>query len=137
MKTFLALKVKMISQRKFEKRSEFAKVIEVLNQQNPTSINRMVRRFRNEKTALRQNKNETKQRVRSNTISSNPSPSIAPTVVGTPPVQSPLLLSQNRRRNPTHGGEARVIGGPPAHNLGSNDNVSINTPETRSLSLNK
>ncbi len=72
------------------------KVIETLNQQSPTALNRMIRRFRNEKTAQKQNKTEAKQRARSNTISS---PALAATV-GSPPVQSPLLLSQNRRRNP-------------------------------------
>ena len=75
------------------------KVIEVLNQQTPTSLNRMVRRFRNEKTVQTQKKTEAKQRVRSNTVSSVNSPSLNATV-GSPPVQSPLLLSQNRRRNP-------------------------------------
>jgi len=99
------------------------KVIEVLNQQNPTSINRMVRRFRNEKTDQKQNKSATKQRVRSNTISSMPSPSLVASTVGSPPVQSPLLLSQNRRRNPTL---------PPSPNLGPSA-VPLNSSEPRSL----
>ena len=75
------------------------KVIEVLNQQTPTSLNRMIRRFRNEKNDQKQNKNIVKQRIRSNTISSINSPSLSATV-GSPPVRSPLLLSQNRKRNP-------------------------------------
>lgn len=89
-------------------RISIEKVIETLNQQSPTSLNRMIRRFRNEKTAQTQNKTDAKQRVRSNTISSVNSPSLTATV-GSPVVQSPLLLSQNRRRNPML---------PPTPNLG-------------------
>jgi hypothetical protein len=89
-------------------RISIERVIEALNQQSPTSLNRMIRRFRNEKTAQTQNKTDAKQRVRSNTISSVNSPSLTATV-GSPPVQSPLLLSQNRQRNPAL---------PPSPNLG-------------------
>ena len=98
------------------------KVIDVLNQQNPTSINRMVRRFRNEKTTQKNSKSETKQRARSNTISSAASPSLGATV-RSPPVQSPLLLSQNRRRNPTL---------PPSPNLGPSA-LPLQPNETHSL----
>ena len=89
-------------------RISIERVIETLNQQNPTALNRMIRRFRNEKVAQKQNKTDAKQRARSNTISSVNSPSLS-AVVGSPPVQSPLLLSQNRRRNPML---------PPSPNLG-------------------
>jgi hypothetical protein len=78
-------------------RISLEKVIEVLNKQNPTSINRMIRRFRNEKTNQVKNKTDIKQRVRSNTISSMTSPILSATVASDSPlVQSPLLLSQNR-----------------------------------------
>lgn len=77
-------------------RISIEKVINVLNTQGPTSLNRMIRRFRNEKTAQKQDKRETKQRARSNTINS---PALT-AQVGTPPLQSPLLLSKNHRRNP-------------------------------------
>ena len=69
------------------------KVIVTLNQQNPTSLNRMIRRFRSEKTIQTQHKADSEQRIRSNTISSNNSSS----VVGSP-IKSPLLLSKNRRK---------------------------------------
>jgi predicted Zn-ribbon and HTH transcriptional regulator len=46
------------------------KVIEVLNQQTPTSINRMVRRFRTENNDKILNKQTNKDRIRSNTITS-------------------------------------------------------------------
>jgi len=91
------------------------KVIEVLNQQTPTALNRMIRRFRNEKNDQKQNKNIVKQRIRSNTISS---PSLSATV-GSPPVRSPLLLSQNRNRNPML---------PPSTSLGPSALPVRNTP---------
>jgi hypothetical protein len=46
------------------------KVIEVLNQQTPTAINRMVRRFRTENNDKMMNKQTSKDRIRSNTITS-------------------------------------------------------------------
>jgi hypothetical protein len=98
------------------------KVIDTMNRQTPTSLNRMIRRVRNEKTAQTQNKTTIKQRVRSNTVSSVNSPSLS-AVVGSPPVQSPLLLSQNRQRNPML---------PPSSNLGPSA-LPVREPETRSL----
>lgn len=77
-------------------RISLEKVINVLNTQGPTSLNRMIRRFRNEKIAQKQDKSETKQRARSNTINS---PALT-ALEGTLPLQSPLLLSKNHRRNP-------------------------------------
>ena len=103
-------------------RISIEKVIEILNQQTPTSLNRMIRRFRNEKTVQTQDKTDAKQRVRSNTVSSVSSPSLTATV-GSPPVQSPLLLSQNRRRNPML---------PPSPNLGPSA-LPTREPEARSL----
>jgi len=81
-------------------RISIEKVILALNNQRPTSLNRMIRRYRNEKTEQKQNKVETQQRARSNTISSMPSPSLN-AMIGSPPMQSPLLLSKNPKRNPT------------------------------------
>jgi len=98
------------------------KVIDTLNTQTPTALNRMIRRIRNEKTAQTQNKTTIKQRVRSNTVSSVDSPSLS-AVIGSPPVQSPLLLSQNRQRNPML---------PPSANLGPSA-LPVREPETRSL----
>ena len=104
-------------------RISMEKVIQVLNKQNPTSLNRMVRRFKNEKTNQKQNKIETRQRARSNTISSSSSPSLTATVVGSPQLHSPLLLSHNRRRNTTL---------PPNANLGPST-VPIHTNDVYSL----
>ena len=75
------------------------KVMEALNHQSPTALNRMVRRIRNEKNNQQQNRVEIKQRVRSNTITSVVSPSLSATV-GSPPIHSPLLLSRNRSLKP-------------------------------------
>lgn len=80
-------------------RISIEKVIEVLNSQRPTNLNRMIRRYRNEKTEQKQNKVDTQKRARSNTASSMPSPSLAATI-GSPIMQSPLLLSKNPKRNP-------------------------------------
>uniref|UniRef100_A0A6C0LXC2 Uncharacterized protein n=1 Tax=viral metagenome TaxID=1070528 RepID=A0A6C0LXC2_9ZZZZ len=80
-------------------RISLEKVIECFNNQRPTNLNRMIRRFRNEKDEQKKSKVDTQQRARSNTISSMPSPSLNATV-GSPPMQSPLLLSKNPQRNP-------------------------------------
>jgi hypothetical protein len=98
------------------------KVVDVLNSQTPTSLNRMIRRFRNEKTLETQNKAVVKQRIRSNTVSSASSPSLS-AIIGSPPVHSPLLLSQNPQRNPML---------PPSANLGGSA-LPVQEPETRSL----
>ena len=93
-------------------RISIEKVIEILNQQTPTALNRMIRRFRNEKIAQQQNKTDAKQRVRSNTISSASSPAVGP-VPSASPIQSPLILSKNPKRNPTCNPTL-----PPSPNLG-------------------
>lgn len=88
------------------------KVIEVLNRQQPTALNKMLRRFRSEKEAKDETKNVTRERARSNTISS--SPALAP-VSGTPPVASPLLLAASRGRSHASGVPPSPLG-PPAVN---------------------
>ena len=69
------------------------KVISVLNEQSPTSINKMIRRFRNEKNEQKQTKIVYKQRARSTTTSSANSPSIKGKI--SLPFTSPLLLSKS------------------------------------------
>ena len=88
-------------------RISIEKVIETLNKQTPTALNRMIRRFKNEKNTQEQNKTDAKQRVRSNTISSTSSPAVGP--IPASPIQSPLILSKNPKRNPML---------PPSPNLG-------------------
>ena len=81
-------------------RISIEKVINVMNQQSPTALNRMLRRFRAEK---REKEEETKkslqQRARTNTMSSNSSPALSATIQSSP-VISPLLLTKDPRRNP-------------------------------------
>jgi hypothetical protein len=67
-------------------RISIEKVIETLNSQTPTSLNRMLRRYRTEKITKENNRADATERVRSNTISSAPSPSLNP-------LTSPLLLT--------------------------------------------
>ena len=78
-------------------RVSLEKVITGLNQQPPTALNKMLRRWRNEKTGKEENKTAAKQRTRSNTIPESGTPRTDP--MEEPPMTSPLLLSQNRRRN--------------------------------------
>lgn len=77
-------------------RISLEKVIEVMNNQTPTSLNRMLRRLKNERTDKAKNQIDVKQRVRSNTISSNNS---SPVIKGMS-VKSPLLLSQSNKTIP-------------------------------------
>ena len=84
------------------------KTVEVLNQQNPTSLNAMIRRFNNWKNHNEEAQETVKSRNRYNTIFSfNNSPGVPPV----PPVASSLLLTNNRRYTPTsHLGAVNVPG---------------------------
>lgn len=74
------------------------KVIEVLNEQSPTNLNKMIRRHNEEEQQQKETQSKVKVRNRSNTISSaNTSPAFG---ASPPPTASPLLLSRNRTRNP-------------------------------------
>jgi hypothetical protein len=96
------------------------KVIEILNAQTPTNLNKMIRRFHNEKDRQQETQQDVKYRNRSNTISSATN---SPAVQGTN-VSSPLLLTKNRKRNPTL--PPAPILGPPA--------TTPQSPKTRVLS---
>lgn len=98
------------------------KVVEILNQQNPTSLNAMIRRFTNEKKRQQETQETVKSRNRSNTISSaNNSPAV-------PPVASPLLLTKNRKRNPTL---------PPSPKLGPAAVPASKTTKARTATITK
>lgn len=72
------------------------KVIEVLNEQSATNLNKMIRRFREEKLKQKESQNMVQTRNRSNTVTSTTySPVINEADI------SPLLLSKNRKRNNT------------------------------------
>jgi hypothetical protein len=78
-----------------QNRISLDKVIEKLNEQTPTNLNKMIRRFHNEKDRQQEDQKTVQFRNRSNTVSSaNNSPTVLP-------VKSPLLLTKNRKRNPT------------------------------------
>lgn len=74
-------------------RISLEKVIDILNSQSPTQLNRMIRRVKNEKIDRTQHKNEFTQRVRSNTMSSVNSPALKPSKSKLT-IKSPLLLSK-------------------------------------------
>ena len=71
------------------------KVIEVLNTQSATNLNKMIRRFHADKEKQHETQTNNQTRARSNTMTS-----LSP-AMGAREVASPLLLSKNRARNPT------------------------------------
>lgn len=97
-------------------RVDLEKVVEILNEQEPTNLNKMIRRFMEEKNQQKETQEKTKTLNRSNTISSSPA------MVSSPPTTSPLLLTKNPKRNPTL--ENNLLGEP----------AIANTPKTRVLS---
>lgn len=68
------------------------KVIEILNEQSPTNINKMIRHFHNEKVHQQETQVNIQQRNRSNTVTSS-TEVIANNLMT---VASPLLLAMNR-----------------------------------------
>jgi hypothetical protein len=77
-----------------ENRINLNKVIEILNLQTPTNLNRMQRRFRTEQLKRVEVQKDTSTRTRSNTIIDIPV--TQPDTI----VLSPLLLTKNMDRNP-------------------------------------
>lgn len=71
-------------------RVTFNKVFEIFNGQNPTNINRMLRRYNIESTKKDVQKDENISRKRSNTLSTNPSPYVN-SIINSREV-SPMLL---------------------------------------------
>lgn len=80
-------------------RVSLEKIVEILNEQNATNLNKMIRRHIEEQQQQKETQNNVKVRNRSNTISSaNASPTCG---ASSPPTSaSPLLLSKNRMHNP-------------------------------------
>jgi hypothetical protein len=75
-----------------ENRINLNKVIEILNLQTPTNLNRMQRRFRTEQLKRAEVQKETSTRTRSNTITDSPE-----TLYSTPNLVPPLLTKQRIR----------------------------------------
>lgn len=71
------------------------RVIEILNNQSATNLNKMIRRFHADKEKQQETQTTNQTRARSNTMTS-----LSP-AMHAQPVASPLLLSKNRTRNPT------------------------------------
>ena len=70
-----------------ENRINLNKVIEILNLQTPTNLNRMQRRFRTEQLRLTENPQDTQDQK-------------SPSIESLTPKASPLLLLKNRKKNP-------------------------------------
>jgi len=83
------------------------KVIEIMNQQTPTNLNKMIRHFHNEKEKQQDTQETVTNRNRSNTVTSANSPAVHGTAI-----VSPLLLTKNRKRNPSLPPSSKL--GPPA-----------------------
>ena len=84
-------------QDRMNNRISIEKVITTLNQQSPTVLNRMLRRYKNGKVTEKQAILEAQNRARSHTITS---PLIKSDLESPKVVVSPLLLSKNPLRNP-------------------------------------
>jgi len=110
-----------------ENRINLNKVIEILNQQTPTNLNRMQRRFRTEQLKRDDAHKDTDTRTRSNTITDSPATPFIPPTGKAPLASSPLLLTKNRSRNPG-------LPLPPAPDIGKVADVEATEPTERVLS---